>query len=252
MIPKGFITALRLLTVIPISGSETDNKYRALPYFVAVGAIIGLLQYFAAQGIYYVSGLTLFAGLIITILNYMLTGWLHLDGLADTADAFGTVHSTEKTLTILKDPHTGTFGVAAVVIAILWRVIAYQQLFEMKMTLWIVFALLNSRILQGFLLLLFPYARGEEGKAFGFKGPLWITIVLVLQATFISVAVGYFNNIYILYWALPIGTVAIVPLCRIYMKHIGGLTGDCIGAATELFEIAFLTVVVALGSAYLV
>ncbi|KMQ50516.1 Cobalamin synthase [Chitinispirillum alkaliphilum] len=250
MISKGFITALRLLTVIPIRGRETDHKYSALPYFVFVGAVIGLLQYFFAQGIaLYAAGLTFVAGLLIAMVNYVVTGGLHLDGLADTADAFGTIHSPEKTLSILKDPHIGTFGVGAIVISVLWRVAAYQQLFQTGLTLWIVFAISYSRIMQGFFLLLFPYARGKEGKAFGFKGPARITVYLALQVLIVSVAVVVFENHFILYWALPVGVIGTVSVCFLYMKRLGGLTGDCIGAATELFELFFLTAVLASGQA---
>ncbi|MDG5816016.1 adenosylcobinamide-GDP ribazoletransferase [Chitinispirillales bacterium ANBcel5] len=245
MIPKGFITALRLLTIIPVIGKEAEKRYCAIPYFLIVGLIISIIHFLGAEILYhYLPGLTVFAGLLLTIINYTASGALHLDGLADTADAFSTVQTREKTLFILKDPHLGTFGAGAMFIVILWRIITYQQLFEQRMMLWVVFALMFSRIMQGLFLLLIPYARGKEGKAFGFKGPFAFTAILIMQSVLLFAA-GWLIFDYRIVLSVVIGIASILPICLVYHKRIGGITGDGIGAATEVFEIVFLTVVVA-------
>jgi cobalamin synthase len=139
--------AIRTLTIIPIPGKDPERKFLALPWFPLIGAGIGLLH---------VSGNYLFTllpaktptleAVFLCALNYIITGALHLDGLADTADAFGTLRTREKTLLILKDPHMGTFGVAALVFAILWRTLVYQLLIDQNGLFWIVYAMVFSRI----------------------------------------------------------------------------------------------------------
>jgi adenosylcobinamide-GDP ribazoletransferase len=156
------------------------------------------------------------------------------------ADAFGTNHPREKTLAILKDPHIGSFGVGTLVLTVVWRIIAYQQLFNLHQVVWIIYALGISRVLQGLILLWFPYARGSEGKAYGYKGPFWVSIILLLQITSILAIVWYKKGPFASFVPFAVGLVILAPLFVLTMRRIGGVTGDCIGAATELFECVFL------------
>ncbi len=242
MILDGLVAAIRTLTVFPVPGRDTERKFFALPWFMAVGAVFGMAQYCVAQCItQYVNGLAFIAGLLLTALHYYFSGAMHLDGLADTADAFGTIHSREKSLSILKDPHLGSFGVCAVIVAVLWRMSVYQRLFDFNTILWIVYASALSRTVAGLVLSLCPYARGREGSAHGYKSPIWISFVLLVQIIGIECLIGVING-----WRLAgipflCGLIADLLICFLYMKRIGGITGDCIGTAIELFEMAFLT-----------
>jgi adenosylcobinamide-GDP ribazoletransferase len=236
--------AIRTLTIIPIPGKDPERKFLALPWFPLIGAGIGLLH---------VSGNYLFTllpaktptleAVFLCALNYIITGALHLDGLADTADAFGTPRTREKTLLILKDPHMGTFGVAALVFAILWRTLVYQLLIDQNGLFWIVYAMVFSRIIQGLLLNVLPYARDQSGKAFIFSGKPVMALIMGLELIGSIVLLSYFEfaNRQTLLIAVSIGTICILPVCVSYLRRLKGITGDGIGASNELFELGFLT-----------
>ncbi|MDO5577011.1 MAG: adenosylcobinamide-GDP ribazoletransferase, partial [Fibrobacter sp.] len=231
---RGLITAIRTLTIIPVCGREVSQKCYSLLWFVIVGSGIGFVQYFVGSPLLGLSGKSLgMTAFFMVAINYVLTGGLHLDGLADTADGFGTVHSREKTLEILKDSHIGAFGAIAIVFGILWRLIIYYQLLCVKQTLWILYGISMARVLQALMLLNVPYARGKDGKAYGYKGPFFVSIVLILQLILLVMYITFSNSI----------VVAIIPFCTaffvlflllsLFIRRLGGITGDCLGAATE-------------------
>jgi adenosylcobinamide-GDP ribazoletransferase len=182
----------------------------------------------------------LLSGVLIALINYFFTGWLHLDGLADFADAFGTLHRKQRILEILKDPHTGVFGVAGIVFSVLVRIIAYHILITAHQLHWILFCLIISRIYQALLLGFLPYARGHEGKTHGYQArPAIRGLIFVELAACFSILIyreGAFKSI------VPVitGTVPVFLVCWICFRRIGGITGDCVGAASELFEMLFL------------
>ena len=239
---SGLISALRTLTIIPVSGPEPQKRYMALPWFVFVGGGIGAVLAGCAEGMRLLpASLAPLAGLLIAGVNYLITGGLHIDGLADTADAFGTWHSREKTLEILKDSHTGSFGAAAITLIVIWRIITSNQLSNQGGVLFIFAAPLFSRILQGFLLAVIPYARGNDGKASGFKAPLVITAILALEFTALIIAGWYYCGALRVLLPLGCGLVPVTFLVLVSIRRIGGITGDIVGAATELFECVFLT-----------
>lgn len=243
---KPMVTAFRTLTVLPVPGAEALYKYQSLPWFVFVGAFIGCLHLLLFMGIHAAPhGLTVFTGLALCILNYVVTGGLHLDGLADTADAFGTWHDRGKTLSILKDSHIGSFGAAAACIVIIWRIVSYQSLANSNGTFMIVYGLTFSRIIQGLILSIFPYGRDSSGKAFGFSGPPLILIVLLAELIVLALIAGKHTGFISVSVSLTLGCLSIISVCLIYMKRIGGITGDCVGASTEIFENVFLTSAIA-------
>lgn len=243
---KGFISAARTLTIFPVPGIEPTKRYTALPWFAVVGGIIGTIQFGCAEGLRLLpSSLALLSGLSCVIVNYLVTGGLHLDGFADSSDAFGTKHDKEKTLAILKDPHIGSFGVAGVVIMILWRVLVYQQLFTLHSVIWVIPAIVFSRIMQGLLLTIFPYSRGPNGKASGLKGTPLTTAVLIIQLISLLTILWYFFKPGIALIALASGILIITPIIAVSMRRINGITGDVVGASTEAFECAYLTGVIA-------
>jgi adenosylcobinamide-GDP ribazoletransferase len=243
---KGLVSAIRTLTIFPLPGMEPAKRYTALPWFAVVGGIIGTVQFGCAEGMRLLpSSLALMSGLLCVIVNYVVTGGLHLDGFADTADAFGTRHDKERTLAILKDPHIGSFGVAGLVVIILWRVLVYQQLFTLRAAYWLIPAIVFSRIMQGLLLTWFPYSRGLSGKASGLKGTPLIAVILLIQLSSFLAVQSYFFEPGITLITIACGLLIIIPLITISMNRINGITGDIVGASTEAFECAYLTGVIA-------
>jgi len=242
VIHRGLITALRTLTIIPIPGKGTRYNYLSLPWFSVVGAGIGLTQLLAMIAIYRIAPEQPFLGaLFVTFVNFYFTGGLHIDGLADTADAFGTPQTKEKTLAILKDPHLGAFGTAAMTLGLLWRTGIYAAWYTSSRLLLFTGAFLLSRIIQGILLSLLPYARGSQGKASGFRGPWWVLAILFLELSMVCIYLISQFSARIVLLPLVLGVLGFVPICFRYVKGVGGITGDGIGACTEIFELLWLT-----------
>ncbi len=234
------VTALRTLTIIPLPGKDKDHFHQALLFFPLVGGMIGLIHLLILRLLSLSTELIPLYGVILCITNYLLSGALHLDGFADTADAFGTVRSREKTLQILKDCHLGTYGVASVVFVILWRVMLYQSLAEESKLIWIIPCLAFSRTIQGILLCTLPYARDNTGKAFVFCGKPLFALFLFLEMIVIGIFI-YFYSDFKSFIPFIVGLLFIIPAISLYLYRIKGITGDGVGACSELFELGFLT-----------
>lgn len=244
MILSPIVTALRTLSVIPVPGKDTDKYHFALPFFPIVGIILAFLQiiiFWLLESIS--SSLLPLAGIILCTANYVLTGALHLDGFADTADAFGNRHSREKTLLILKDSHLGTYGVAAVAFLILLRVSLYQSLAINSKILWMIPCFGFSRLLQAILLCILPYARGNTGKAFVFSGKPSFAIILIIELVIMSTILCFYTNSFLSLLPVITGLAFAASVVTLYLQRIYGITGDGIGASSELFEVGFLTAV---------
>ncbi|OLT21305.1 hypothetical protein BJF81_15290 [Ornithinimicrobium sp. CNJ-824] len=112
----GFLTALAFLTRVPVRVRAGGDLARAAPWFPVVGALVGagagLVGALAARWLGVLTGV-----LVLLTVDAVLTGLLHLDGLADTADGLG-VAGRERRLAVMKDSATGVFGVVAVVLAL--------------------------------------------------------------------------------------------------------------------------------------
>ena len=244
MIINGLFSALRTLTIIPVLGPEPLRRVYALPWFILAGALLGGLQGGLLFGMQYLpSSVGVLSGFFCTIFNYVITGGLHIDGAGDTADALGTWHSREKTLEILKDPHMGSFGTLAICGIFIWRVLIYQQMYQLHLYFWIIPALIFSRNIQGILLGTIPYARPAGGKAAGFSCSRVMIVILFIEFLCVLAALCYFAGP--VRTGLPLGiAILMVALLTMYaVKKLGGITGDIVGAATELFECTFLSLV---------
>lgn len=247
MILRSFVTAFRTLTIIALPGRDTERFHQSLLFFPLVGAVLGFLHLLICQILGFISiGSIPLSGIFLCGANYILTGALHLDGFADTADAFGTVRDREKTLQILKDPHLGTYGVTAIVFLILWRVVIYQSLIESRNIIWIIPCLAFSRAIQGILLCILPYARNNTGKAFVFSGKPWYSVFLLIEIILIGVVFSFYYGFSAAFLPIIAGLAFIIPVVGVYLHRIKGITGDGIGASSELFELGFLTATVLL------
>ena len=237
---ESLITAFRTLTVFPIPGRDSNNPSSALPMFPVVGIIIGALQYLIARGcVILFPESPMFGGLLVTAAAICCTGALHLDGFADTADAFGGGRTRKKILEIFKDSRLGTFGVSAVVFSITGRIILTAWCIDFERYELLVAAPVMSRTIQAWACSLFPYAvPGGEGSSVFFTGEkrLFLTAVSV---TCIAVVLLLFRSLSCLtaVSVAPFPAAVFLGVCK---RKIGGLTGDCLGAANETVELSVL------------
>src|SRR3990172_12855656 len=124
---RPFLAALRFRTVIPLPGCRPacrEELERALPYFPLVGLIIGGLLAIVDAGLRQFFPLFL-TSVVLVILSLLISGGLHCDGLADTADGFFSSRPREQMLQIMKDSRTGPMGVMAIVAVIVLKVAAF-------------------------------------------------------------------------------------------------------------------------------
>ncbi|WP_434672612.1 adenosylcobinamide-GDP ribazoletransferase [Pseudomonas sp. R1-15] len=234
-----FWIALQFLSSLPVrlpGMPEPAQLGRSLLFYPLVGVMFGgLLCGLDA----WLSGapLLLHAALLLTAW-VLLSGGLHLDGLADSADAWlGGFGDRERTLLIMKDPRSGPIAVVTLVLVLLLKFSALLALIEQQQTL----ALLIVPVLgRGALLALFlttPYVRaGGLGQALADHLPRhagWQVLCAVALAS--GLVAGWAGLV-----ALIVAALTFIGLRRIMLRRLGGCTGDTAGALLELLEMAVL------------
>jgi adenosylcobinamide-GDP ribazoletransferase len=193
-------------------------------------------------------------GLITSALAVLFLAWLtrglHLDGLADAADALGGGTTIERRLAIMKDPHVGAFGVIALIGALLLKVAAFFAIYqvgffhiEISATPWrqlfgITLPFIVSRTVQVWLCTALPYARATGGTAGPFvAGARWTHLAGALAgALFLCILIHPVAGPVLLAFGLLIG----LGLRRFFRIRFGGITGDLLGASNEIVEVSGL------------
>jgi len=238
---RPLVTAIRTLTILPVPGRDTDRFDRSLWYFPVAGAVIGAALLGMTRLVTMLApGQTLLAAVLLAVTGAMLTGALHLDGLADTSDAFGGGKTREDMLRILKDSRIGTFGAVAIAADLLCRTAAYAALLSAGRPEVIAAGAAVSRPVMAALMASLPYARSGGGTASpyfqkGLAGRVATWLILLACLGGCIAWLGWFTAGV----AALTAVVAIAFFCARCLKLLGGITGDCIGAANEIFELLF-------------
>ncbi|WP_339473806.1 adenosylcobinamide-GDP ribazoletransferase [Pseudomonas sp. RL_5y_Pfl2_69] len=234
-----FWIALQFLSSLPIrlpGMPQPQELGRSLLFYPLVGLLFGGLLW-GLSVLLAGAPLMLHAALLLTVW-VLLSGGLHLDGLADSADAWlGGFGDRERTLTIMKDPRSGPIAVVTLVLVLLLKFCALLALIEQQNSAVLLVAPLIGRSALLAVFLTTPYVRaGGLGQALADHLPRragwW---VLGLSALGCVVLAGYAGL-----WALVLATVGFVWLRRVVMRRLGGITGDTAGALLELLEVLVL------------
>jgi len=235
---KSFITAIKTLTRFPIKGKETTDFASSLTWFPVVGFILATILSGIIHTVRYFSKepWNEATALLIILLSVLFTGALHLDGFADWADSLGALHNKEKMLTIMKDSNSGAFGIIAIVLLLISKWIVLVKLLELHLAITGLFiSYVTSRFAMVYLAVTLPYARTGNGTAKQFIqnannkhliSSLLISLVLLFAIGNIP-AIIFFSIGFIvtLMWKL---------WCK---KNLNGITGDLLGAGSELVEV---------------
>jgi adenosylcobinamide-GDP ribazoletransferase len=230
--------AMAFLTVIPVaspSGASGERLGRA--YFPAVGALLGLI---AGACFALVGAVTspLIAAVAAAAVMAVLTGALHLDGLADAADGLFGGGDTARRLEVMRDSRVGSFGLVAVVLVLLGDVAALSSLSPARAIVALVIAGAVSRWAMLLVIALVPYVR-QAGLGVAAGGP-HRRFDLVLGSAIAAI-------VCLLDWrravvALLVAVLITAVVGTIARRRIGGATGDVYGATAELSQLGALVV----------
>lgn len=232
---QAFLYAVQFLTRVPVTLAEAPSEQdqaRAALYYPLVGLLIGCLLALLAALL--PTDKAILAAVVLLLAWSLLTGALHLDGLADSADAWlGGSGDTNKTHRILKDPLVGTAGVVAVGIILLLKYSALTILIKQQDYGVILLAPVLGRSLVLLLFVTTPYVH-QQGLAAA------VTRRLNAEAAIL----GLVPVAILAAWLSPIGllftAVIFLALRRIMIRRIGGCTGDTAGATLEAGEAFWL------------
>lgn len=230
------VSPLALLTALPITRRRMELPGVNYGLFPIVGLVIGAIL----LGLDYLARLLLpspaSSGLVVVALA-ALTGALHLDGLADTADGLFGGRNRAQRLAIMRDPHNGAFGFVAIAAVLLLKWAALIPLEDWLRTgsLLLVPSLARWSVLPS--MVLFPAARGE-GMAFDVQSrSRWPQAVLgSALAVGLSLAIFWPAGLAVLALAL----VVALSIGAYATSRLGGVTGDVLGCTVEVIEAALL------------
>lgn len=232
---RPLLIALQFLTLLPIElrpSPEEGESGRSLRYYPLVGLLIGLVL---AGCAWLCEGLSerLSAALVLC-LWVGLTGGLHLDGLADSADAWlGGYGDRERTLAIMRDPRSGPMAVVVLVLLLLLKFTALESLLSQQAMAPLVAVPLLGRSVLVVLFMTTPYVRaGGLGSRLARPMDGGARLAAMLLAALLLVSWQGWGGIAL----LCVSAAAFLILRWLMLRRLGGTTGDTAGALVELTE----------------
>lgn len=236
---EAFFGAVRFFTRLPVPawvGHSQEALDRAARYFPLVGILVGALGglTFLLAALALPVSIALLFSMAATLL---VTGAFHEDGLADAVDGFGGGWTREQVLAIMKDSRIGSYGALAVALMLLAKFNALYELPDEWIAPALVAAHAASRFCSTALIYALDYVRDDDSSR---AKPLAVR----LGSGSLAVA-GLFGlaPLALLPWEAALAGLALAALttfldARYFVKRIGGYTGDCLGAAQQLAELA--------------
>lgn len=246
---KRFILMIQFFTTIPIPITiKSDNK--DFGKGLSLAPIIGLLMGLYLVVVYFVFKLIfppIVVAIIILIAYVIISGGLHLDGLADSFDGLFSNRSRERMLEIMRDSRVGTNGVIVLVLVLLSNFILINWLISSELTFQTILKIILLLPISGKIGSLIGagvsnYARVGEGlgKSFiDFCGAREIAIGNAFAVIVFIICFGV--NGFILSLSSMLSAVI---LTKFFTRKIGGATGDILGAVCELNQFIFLVLMV--------
>jgi len=245
---SAFVAAMQTLTRVPLASASVPTA-QVLAWSAVFYPLVGL--FLGAAGIVvYLLGLSFFPASVASLLVLagwiLLTGALHEDGIADTFDAFGSQRSRDDILRVMKDSRIGVYGALALAISLLlrWQALAALPAAE------IVPALVASQVFPraGIVTLAFLAGPATGGTGGAFAAALR-TRHVVFAWLLAAVLLAPLQEWRAMMAVMAVCLVIVIAARRYFHRRLGGLTGDCLGAANQIQEIAVLLVILGLSGA---
>jgi adenosylcobinamide-GDP ribazoletransferase len=245
---RGLRAAFAFLTRIPVGGfpySEDDWRW-STAHFPFVGAVLGLLQAALAAVLLPHVGAVPTAFLVLGF-ALLLTGAFHEDGLADSADALGGAYDRERLFAILKDSRVGTFGAAALFVALGLRVALLVALGSL-MPVGLLLSQAVARTPPIWLMRALPYVStdGASKSRLVVRAGTRQVVVATLWSVVLLAAAVELQLVEVARVLVLLPVLAAITFVVGWRFHIraGGITGDFLGAAEQLAELVVLLVLV--------
>ncbi len=230
---RGLILATQFLTRLPVpavADFREEDLARSAVWFPLVGIIIGTcVALFTLWGAHIDAWLGAWMGLLCWV---AITGALHLDGLADLADGLGASHrDPERLLAVMKDPHIGVFGIVVVFMLLSGKLVLLWLWLTQGISLFALLLVCAWSRWGSLVWARLPSLHAGHGERFQWQlsgqTVLWTGVALFLCTLLFSPAL----------WLAP---VMIAGWRWFLQRSLGGMSGDCLGAGTELCECALL------------
>jgi adenosylcobinamide-GDP ribazoletransferase len=233
---RSFGHALQFLTRLPaprFAEFDPQDLSRSAIWFPLVGILIGITVAAAVwaggHGSPWIGAL---AGLIVWV---WITGGLHMDGLGDVADALAAAHRVpERFLEVLRDPHVGAFGVMAIGLQFIAKLVLLAEISTVPALLALLLVPAWARWGTLVWSLTVPPLASGSGERFSWEISRPWTVAQGIGLAALSL------------WVAPIllAALLIVPALALYWRlRLGGITGDCLGASVEVTESLLLLVI---------
>lgn len=237
---RAFWLALQFLTCLPVPAQpapEPPAYGRSVLYYPLIGLLIGTAL--AGLAVVLAGAPAMLSAALLLGAWVAVTGGLHLDGLADTADAWAGAHGNPaRALEIMKDPCSGPAAIVAVMLVLLLKYAALAALVREPVLL-----LIPPLLGRGAMVALFlttPYVRpGGLGSLHAKHLSRRAASAVTLGSLIAAVALGGIDGL----WAIGAAAIAVLWLRRAARRRQDGITGDTLGAACELVEAVVLVAV---------
>ena len=232
---SGFLSALQFITILPAGKNQDFSPSEMIRFFPAVGLMIGVLLiiFDLIASLFFYTGVVALLDLIFLVI---ISGAFHLDGLGDTADGIFSHRSREKALLIMKDSRVGIMGLLAVICTLavkfagIYSVKIYYPGAESMLFFLIIPAYARASTIFGIKFLNYGRKQGTGHdffeRALEPKDFIWLSLPLIF-----SVFIGFKFFIINVSFCLMIFVIVVF-----YKKKMNCITGDMLGAMTEVIE----------------
>jgi adenosylcobinamide-GDP ribazoletransferase len=246
------LTAVMFLTRIRVPSWVThapEDLARSTSYFPLVGVIVGMIGAAAGLlGLYWWNGWV--AAIAAVAATVRITGAFHEDALADACDGFGGGWTIEQVLVIMKDSRIGSYGAIGLLLVTVMRVGALAIIATHSPALFVA-ALIAGHVLGRWsslpLIAMLRYVSdADTSKSKPFAASVTPPRLIAGSVIALTAITALFGDAIVIATLITLAVVVTFVLGRYFRRRIGGMTGDCLGAANQAVE---MTTYLALASA---
>ena len=236
LIAIGFFTRIPIPNTLDFSQQKLNQASR---YFSLVGWLVGGLcaLCFWLLSFMLPTNIAILGSMLFSVL---LTGCFHEDGLADTCDGFGGGWQKQQKLSIMKDSRLGTYGAVAIWMVLTVKYMSLVQIESVVTSLLVAHVL--SRALATAMIYNLPYVSDEKTSKVKPLAELLTAKELGINLLVASLSLIFVSEITLLLLAVLVAVYFV--LRKLYLKQIGGFTGDTLGAAQQISEVVIYLVIV--------